>query len=103
MNARVLANEWLIDFCQRWKIVELAVFGSALREDFRPDSDIDLLVSFEPDARWSLLDFVRMQEELQAHFGRAVDLVSRRGIERSENAIRRRNILESAEVVYAVR
>ncbi|MFB3132666.1 MAG: nucleotidyltransferase family protein, partial [Rhodothermales bacterium] len=60
-------------FCQRWRVVELAVFGSVLREDFRPDSDVDVLVSFGPDARWSLFDFVTMQDELEALFGRPVD------------------------------
>lgn len=87
-------------FCRRWRITELAVFGSALRDDFRPDSDIDLLVQFSPDARWTLLDFVRMQDELSAILGRRVDLVSRKGIERSKNARRRKSILDSAEVIY---
>jgi predicted nucleotidyltransferase len=93
----------LNEFCQRWKIRELALFGSALREDFRPDSDIDLLVSFEPDARWSLLDFARMQNELEELFERPVDLVERAAIESSENYIRRRSILRDTEVVYAAR
>ena len=69
--------------------------------ELRPDSDIDLLVTFAPDAGWSLLDHVRMQEELSAMPGRKADLVSRRGLERSRNYIRRKAILESAEVIYA--
>lgn len=89
------------EFCSRWKIVEFALFGSVLREDFRPDSDLDILVTFAPDAKWSLLDHVDMQDELKELFGREVDLVSRRGIERSANYIRRKAILESAEVLYA--
>ena len=91
----------IADFCRRWKIIEFALFGSVLREDFHPKSDIDVLVTFAPDARWSLFDHVEMQDELKALFGRNVDLVSRRGIERSRNPIRRKEILESAEVIYA--
>ena len=90
-------------FCSRWKVTELAAFGSILRADFGPDSDIDLLVSFAPDAHWSLFDLVTMQEELQAVLGREVDLVEREAVERSENYIRRRNILGSVEVIYAAR
>lgn len=96
-----VSKEQIADFCRRWKIVEFALFGSILRRDFRPESDIDVLVTFAPDAGWSLLDHVEMQDELKTLFGRNVDLVSRRGIERSRNAIRRKEILDSAEVVYA--
>lgn len=88
-------------FCKRWKIAELALFGSVVREDFRPDSDVDVLVTFTPDAKWSLFDHVDMEDELARILGRQVDLVSRRGIERSRNASRRRAILESARVVHA--
>jgi uncharacterized protein len=93
----------LEELCRRWKIAELRVFGSALREDFRPDSDLDLLVQFEPDADWSLLDHVAMEEELGGIIGRKVDLVSQRAIERSSNWIRRKAILESAEPYFASR
>ncbi len=85
------------EFCRRWKIDELAFFGSVLRTDFRPESDVDVLVTFTAEAAWSLLDHVAMEEDLSAILGRSVDLVSRRAVERSENAIRRRAILESAE------
>ena len=91
------------EFCRRWRIVELAVFGSALRDDFRPDSDIDLLVTFEPDAGWSLLDHARMEEELAALLGRPVDLVSRRAVEGSVNWIRRQAILETVRPLYVAR
>jgi hypothetical protein len=91
----------IADFCQRWKIIEFAFFGSVLRDDFRPDSDIDVLVKFAPDARWTLFNHVDMQDELEAIFGRKVDLVSKRGIERSRNYIRRKAILNSAKVIYA--
>ncbi len=96
-----LPKEKISEFCLKWKIAEFALFGSVLRDDFGPASDVDVLVSFTADARWSLLDHVEMQDELKAIFGRKVDLVSRRGIERSRNPIRRKDILESAEVVYA--
>ena len=94
------SREEIISFCERWQVTQLAVFGSALREDFGPDSDVDLLVSFEEDARHTLFDMVRMEEELKTIFGREVDLVSRRGIESSPNYLRRKAILESAELVY---
>ena len=87
-------------FCHRWKSIEMAVFGSALRNDFDPDSDIDLLVSFAPDAQWSLFDLIRMERELAELLGRRVDLVSRRSIEASANWIRRREILSTAETIY---
>jgi predicted nucleotidyltransferase len=91
------------DFCRRWKIAELDLFGSALRDDFGPESDVDVLVSFVEDARWSLLDMVAMQEDLKQLLGREVDLVERRAVEASENYIRRRHILSSAEPVYVAR
>ena len=90
-------------FCRRWKIVELSLFGSALRDDYGPDSDVDVLVSFAPDANWTLFDLVHMEDELAHIFRRNVDLVLKSGIERSENWIRKRAILESAQVVYAAR
>jgi len=96
-----IPDEGLASFCTRWRIVELAVFGSILRNDFRRDSDVDVLVRWADDAKWSLLDHVRMQDELTALLGRKVDLVSRRAVERSPNWIRRTAILESAEVIYA--
>jgi predicted nucleotidyltransferase len=96
-----LPKNRIIDFCRRWEIIEFSLFGSVLRDDFRPDSDIDVLVAFAPDASRTLLDHVEMQEELKDMLGRNVDLVSRRGIEHSRNKFRRKAILESAEVFYA--
>ncbi len=90
-------------FCRRWKVRELAVFGSALREDFRPDSDADLLVTFDLDANWGLLERATMESELATLLGRKVDLVSRRAVERSTNWIRRQAILDSAEIVHVAR
>lgn len=91
----------LAEFCRRWKIRELALFGSVLRDDFSPDSDIDVLVTFTEDADWGLFDHVRIQQELQTLFKREVDAVSRRAIERSPNWIRRKNILNTAQAIYA--
>ena len=93
----------LTAFCRLWKVRALAVFGSALREDFRPDSDVDVLVTFEPDANWGLLEQTTMESDLAALLGRRVDLVSRRAVERSTNWIRRQAILESAETVHVAR
>ncbi len=89
-------------FCQRWKVRELALFGSVLGEDFRPDSDIDILISFVPDNCWTLFDRVDMQDELTEIFGRKVDLVNKKGIERSRNYLRKDNILGSAKVIYEI-
>ncbi len=96
-----LPMEAIRAFCERWKITEFAVFGSVLRDDFRPDSDIDVLVTFAPDARWSLFDIVHMQDELAAIVGRDVDLAEREAIEESPNYLLRKDILDSATVVYA--
>ena len=96
-----IPTEKIADFCQRWKIIEFAFFGSVLRDDFRPDSDVDILVTFDPDAHRTLFDMVDMQDELEAMFGRKVDLVSKRGIEHSRNYLRRKTILNSAQIIYA--
>lgn len=88
-------------FCRRWRVRSLAVFGSATRgSDFRADSDVDLLVEFEPTADWSLWDLDRMEEELSAALGRPVDLVTRQSVEQSRNWLRRRAILDSAKTIY---
>ncbi len=88
------------NFCTKWQVAELSLFGSVLREDFRPDSDIDILVSFHPEARPTLFDLVYMENELKEIFHRDVDLVTRKGIERSRNAVRREAILSSAQAIY---
>ena len=96
-------RESLMGFCQRHHIRRLAFFGSVLREDFRPDSDVDVLVDFLPEAKHGLFDLVRIQEELRDIFGRKVDLVERTAIERSRNYIRRKAILSTAELIYEER
>jgi predicted nucleotidyltransferase len=88
----------VVEFCQRWQVNEFSLFGSVLRDDFRPDSDVDVLVSFNPTAPWSLFDLVTMQDELQRIFGRPVDLVEREGL---RNPFRKRSILNGREVIYA--
>jgi predicted nucleotidyltransferase len=90
-------------FCQRWHIRELALFGSALRSDFTPNSDVDVLVACSPEAEWGLLDHVQMQQELQVLFHRKVDLISRRALERSRNWLLRREILNTAETLFPQR
>lgn len=87
----------LRDFCRRWKVTEFALFGSVTRPDeFRADSDVDVLASFEPDAPWTLFDWVHMENELGAIFGRRVDLVEREAVETSTNRFRKKAILDSA-------
>ncbi len=87
-------------FSKRWRVRELSLFGSALRKDFGPDSDIDILVTFHQNAEPSLFDLISMEEELKAIFGRDVDLITRKSVEQSRNYIRRHDILDSAQVIY---
>ena len=96
-----LTTNEIARFCNRWKIRELALFGSALREDFHPDSDLDILVTFAPDADWGLLDHVQMQLELEKLSQRSVDLISKRALERSTNWVRREEILKTAQILYS--
>jgi predicted nucleotidyltransferase len=87
------------EFCHKWRVKELAIFGSALREeDFRPDSDVDVLVVFEEGAEWDLFDHMHAEEELARVFDRKVDLVSKEAI---RNPFRRHHILAHHEVIYA--
>jgi len=94
-------EQQLKEFCHRWKVIEFALFGSVLREDFQPDSDIDVLVTFSPDTHRSLFDLVTMQYELETLLGNKVDLVERPALERSANYIRRKSILDTMEIIYA--
>ena len=104
MNPRIPIDPGRIEeFCQRWRIVELALFGSVLREDFAPRSDVDVMVRFASDVRYGLFDLARIQEELEVILGRKVDLVERRAVERSQNYIRRQHILSHAETLYVAR
>jgi predicted nucleotidyltransferase len=102
MTERVeLKRESIETFCRKWKIQQLALFGSALGDDFRTESDVDFLVTFSPNVTWGLLDHAAMERELTRIVGRPVDLVSRKAVERSHNWIRRQAILKSAKVLYA--
>jgi len=103
MSPRIpIDHERIAEFCRKWKITEFALFGSVLREDFRPDSDVDVLVRFAEDAHWGLFGLCRMEDELREMFGREVDLVNRNAVERSENYIRRKHILGHMEVIHEV-
>jgi hypothetical protein len=96
-----ISLEKIKEFCHRWQITEFSLFGSVLRDDFRPDSDIDVLVTFMPSAPWTILDIIRMETELVSIFERPVDLVCKDAIAQSLNYLRRQNILNSYEVIYA--
>ncbi len=85
-------------FCQKWRVREFALFGSVLRDDFGPESDIDVLVSFEPKSQWSLWDLLAMQDELVVLFGRPVDLIEKEAL---RNPIRKERILSTREVIHA--
>jgi uncharacterized protein len=94
-------QEQIEQFCGRWKISRLAVFGSAVRGTLRPDSDIDLLVTFAPDADWTMFDHFAMEEGLSRLFGREVDLVTVQALEENPNPAYRREIVGSARQIYA--
>ena len=97
INKGVISKSKTDDFCRRWQITQLGLFGSFLRNDFSRESDIDILVSFTPDSSWSLFDLVDMQDELAEIFGRKVDLVEREAL---RNPFRRREILKNLELIY---
>ena len=100
LSARFPASQTQIaEFCQRWSVTEFALFGSVLREDFRPDSDIDVLVTLAPEHGLSLFDWIDMQQELEALLQRKVDLADKRGL---KNPFRRAEILATNQVIYAV-
>jgi predicted nucleotidyltransferase len=92
----------IADFCRKWKITEFALFGSVLRDDFQQDrSDIDVLVSFDQDAHWTLFDLVDVEDSLSVLFARKVDLIEKQSIEKSLNYLRKKEILQSYRVIYA--
>lgn len=99
MNQNIdLDKPMLADFCRKWGIRELSVFGSVLRDDFGPESDLDFLVSFDPAAGWDLFDLISMKNELESYYGRPVDLVEKEAL---RNPWRKKAILESRELIYA--
>ena len=96
-----LPMEKIAEFCHKWQVTEFALFGSVLRDDFRPDSDIDVMVQFHPDAHPTFCTLDEMEAELRTIFHRDIDLITRQGIETSRNYLRRHEILSSVEVIYA--
>jgi len=99
MNSNVHLDEAMLkQFCGKWRIRELSLFGSALREDFKPQSDIDFLVSFEPEATWDLFDLIAMKAELESFCGRPVDLVEKEAL---RNPWRKKTILNTRKLIYA--
>jgi uncharacterized protein len=97
LHGIAIPEQQLAELCRRYHVRELALFGSVLRDDFRPDSDIDVLVEFEPGAPIGLLEYIRLQGELATLFARDVDLVEKVGLKRFV----RDNVLQSAQVLYA--
>jgi predicted nucleotidyltransferase len=93
-----LPRKKINEFCRRWNVVEFSLFGSALRKDFKPQSDIDVLVTFAPTAHIGLFEIAQMQIELEGVFKRPVDLVEKASL---RNPYRRREILQTAKVIYA--
>jgi uncharacterized protein len=102
LHSRLHATPQSIEaFCQRWHIVELALFGSILREDFDlAQSDVDVLAAFDPAFYRGITEAIQMQDELEAICGRKVDLISRASLERSPNWITKQEILNSLQVIY---
>ncbi len=99
MNTTVqLDRDMLAEFCRKWRIRELSIFGSVLREDFNPKSDLDFLVSFEPGAPLDIDRLLDIKDELEARFGRPVDLVEK---EAMRNPWRKHEILKTRQVIYA--
>ena len=98
-----LSSEQINQFCRENQIQELAIFGSVLRDDFNPDSDLDFLVVFDPNRKLSLMDLVGIQYQLEDLTGRNVDLIEKRSILNSHNWIRRHNILSTAQTIYESR
>ena len=98
-----IPDDRLADFCREWKIVELSLFGSVLREDFGPGSDVDVLIEFAADSGWSLSDITRMCGELERMLGRPISIIERRALMKHHNGWLRHEILSTARQVYAVR
>jgi uncharacterized protein len=93
----------ITEFCDRWQVIEFSLFGSVLRDDFRTDSDVDVMVEFSPDAHPTFTTLEQMEEDLQQIFHRDIDLITRQGIETTRNYLRRQEILSSAQIIYVAR
>jgi predicted nucleotidyltransferase len=92
-----LPKEKIEEFCKKWKVVELALFGSVLRDDFRPDSDIDVLITFTDDCGWSLLDLAQMHIDLKVIFQQEIHIREKDAL---RNPFRKKEILNHHEVIY---
>ena len=97
-----LSQKEIVEFCQKWKVEELYLFGSILRDDFGVNSDVDVMVQFAADARWGF-EIVEMKQELEQRFKRKVDLLTKKSIEESDNWIRKPEILGTAKLIYVKR
>lgn len=93
-------HDQIARFCRERGISRLELFGSSLREDFREDSDVDLLCTMRPEIQQGLFEWVALKFDLERLIGRKVDLVSRLGVERSKNPYRRLEILNSTRPIY---
>ncbi len=102
ITAITLPKEAIVNFCQRWKVEEFYLFGSVLRKDFNLNSDIDVMVQFDSDARWGF-EIVEMKQELEKIFKRKVDFMTKKSIEQSHNWIRKQEILKTAKLIYVKR
>lgn len=99
-NLDKVSPKQIEQFCEKWRVEELSLFGSVIREDFNSESDVDVLISFLPDAKWTLFDHVDMKEDLKSIFSRNIDLVTKKAVERSRNTVRKNSIISSAKQVY---
>jgi predicted nucleotidyltransferase len=99
-NLSKIPTNKIAEFCRRWKIRELSVFGSILTDNFNRESDVDIMIDFEADAEWSLLDHVRMQLEIQTILRRKVDLIGKRALEASHNWLLRKQILSNLQIIF---
>lgn len=93
-----IPEDRIAEFCRKWRVTEFSLFGSVLREDFGPESDVDVLVVFEPGRTTTLEEWLDMEDQLQEMFGREIDLVERRLL---DNPFRRHHILNNRRVIYA--
>jgi|WetSurMetagenome_2_1015567.scaffolds.fasta_scaffold165314_3 uncharacterized protein len=96
-----ISPQKIADFCHKWKILKLSAFGSIVRGELKPESDIDLLATFSNDAGWTMFDHFNMEEELSHIFGREVDLVNIKALEENQNPIYKQEIINSARQIYA--
>ncbi len=101
VNSINVQKEKLSEICRRYKIIELSLFGSALRDDFTESSDIDLLVEFMPDSGITLFNIVDLKDEFEKLFGRDVDIVPKNAVKKSRNYLRKKAILKNYKVIYA--